>query len=175
MHSICIDRYINGLSSRWASRRRDLRWHCSPGRPLLALRARRSFKQESHHEQPNLRPGIQRHCRRTEPVQRRWQTGEKQHHETSLQRAGDDLWRRRREQTDRRPDSGSVRHHRQRVSPLPEAQGAIVNVDIVGTAASARVDTNDISGFCFTDFFNLLKVEGQWAVVSKIYHTHVAP
>lgn len=57
----------------------------------------------------------------------------------------------------------------------PEAQGVIVNIDIVGTAASARIDTNDISGFCFTDFFNLLKVEGKWTVVSKIYHTHVAP
>lgn len=59
--------------------------------------------------------------------------------------------------------------------PSPEAQGVIVNIDIVGTAASARIDTNDLSGFCFTDFFNLLKVEGQWTVVSKIYHTHVAP
>lgn len=59
--------------------------------------------------------------------------------------------------------------------PSPEAQGVIVNVDIVGTAASARIDTNDISGFCFTDFFNLLKVNGKWIVVSKIYHTHVAP
>lgn len=59
--------------------------------------------------------------------------------------------------------------------PSPEAQGVIVNIDIVGTAASARIDTNDISGFCFTDFFNLLKVEGEWKVVSKIYHTHVAP
>ena len=59
--------------------------------------------------------------------------------------------------------------------PSPEAQGAIVNVDIVGTAASARIDTNDVSGFCFTDFFNLLKVDGKWTVVSKIYHTHVAP
>ncbi|GAB7543101.1 nuclear transport factor 2 family protein [Cupriavidus sp. 8B] len=58
--------------------------------------------------------------------------------------------------------------------PSPEAQGVIVNVDIVGTAASARIDTNDISGFCFTDFFNLLKVEGKWTVVSKIYHTHAA-
>lgn len=38
---------------------------------------------------------------------------------------------------------------------------AIVKVDIAGTAASARIDTNDISGFCFTDFFNLLKVEGK--------------
>ena len=59
--------------------------------------------------------------------------------------------------------------------PSPEAQGAIVKVDIAGTAASARIDTNDISGFCFTDFFNLLKVEGKWIVISKIYHTHIAP
>lgn len=57
----------------------------------------------------------------------------------------------------------------------PEAVGVIVRIDIIGTAASARIDTNDISGFCFTDFFNLLKVEGKWTVVSKIYHTHVAP
>lgn len=57
----------------------------------------------------------------------------------------------------------------------PEAKAVFVNIDIVGTAASARIDTNDISGFCFTDFFNLLKVEGKWTVVSKIYHTHVAP
>jgi len=59
--------------------------------------------------------------------------------------------------------------------PSPEAVGVIVNIDIVGTAASARIDTNDISGFCFTDFFNLLKVEGKWTVISKIYHTHTAP
>ena len=59
--------------------------------------------------------------------------------------------------------------------PSPEARAAIVRVDIVGTAASARIDTNDVSGFCFTDFFHLLKVEGQWTVVSKIFHTHVAP
>ncbi|NHQ92647.1 nuclear transport factor 2 family protein [Janthinobacterium lividum] len=59
--------------------------------------------------------------------------------------------------------------------PSPEAQGAIVSVDIVGTAASARIDTNDVSGFCFTDFFHLLKVEGKWTIVSKIFHTHVAP
>ena len=59
--------------------------------------------------------------------------------------------------------------------PSPEAQGVIVKVDIVGTAASARIDTNDVSGFCFTDFFNLLKVDGKWIVVSKIFHTHVAP
>jgi hypothetical protein len=56
--------------------------------------------------------------------------------------------------------------------PSPEATAAIVRIDIVGTAASARVDTDNISGFRFTDFFNLLKVEGKWTVVSKIYHAH---
>ena len=59
--------------------------------------------------------------------------------------------------------------------PSPDAQSAIVRIDIVGTAASARIDTNDVSGFCFTDFFHLLKVEGRWTVISKIFHTHVAP
>lgn len=59
--------------------------------------------------------------------------------------------------------------------PSPEARGVIASIDIAGTAASARIDTNDISGYCFTDFFNLLKVEGKWTVVSKIYHMHVAP
>lgn len=62
-----------------------------------------------------------------------------------------------------------------RLRPSPEAKAVFVNIDIVGTAASVRIDTNDISGFCFTDFFNLLKVEGKWTVVSKIYQTHVAP
>ncbi|MFM0047775.1 nuclear transport factor 2 family protein [Paraburkholderia sediminicola] len=58
--------------------------------------------------------------------------------------------------------------------PSPEAKSAIVRIDIVGTAASARVDTDNISGFRFTDFFNLLKVDGKWTVVSKIYHTHLS-
>ncbi|UVC12756.1 nuclear transport factor 2 family protein [Mesorhizobium onobrychidis] len=56
--------------------------------------------------------------------------------------------------------------------PSPEAKAAIVRIDIVGTVANARVDTDNISGFRFTDFFNLVKVDGQWTVVNKIYHAH---
>lgn len=59
--------------------------------------------------------------------------------------------------------------------PSPEAQSVIVKIDIVGTAASARIDSNDVSGFSFSDFFQLLKVEGKWTIVSKVFHTHVAP
>lgn len=58
--------------------------------------------------------------------------------------------------------------------PSPDAQAAIVRIEIVGTAASARIDANGMSGISFTDFFQLLKVEGKWTVVSKIFHTHVA-
>ena len=59
--------------------------------------------------------------------------------------------------------------------PSPEAQAAIVRIEIVGTAASARIDANDVSGLCFTDFFHLLKIEGKWIVISKIFQLHVAP
>ena len=57
--------------------------------------------------------------------------------------------------------------------PSPEAKSAIIRVDIVGSAASARVDTDDLSGYRFTDFFHLLKIEGKWTIVSKIFYSHV--
>ena len=57
--------------------------------------------------------------------------------------------------------------------PSPESKAVFASIDIAGTAASVRIDTNDVSGFSFTDFFHLLKVEGKWTVVSKIFYTHV--
>nr|WP_283777383.1 nuclear transport factor 2 family protein [Pseudomonas nunensis] len=59
--------------------------------------------------------------------------------------------------------------------PSPDAKAAITRIEIVGTAASARIDANDMSGIAFTDFFHLLKVEGKWTVISKIFQAHVAP
>ncbi|MGV8951266.1 MAG: nuclear transport factor 2 family protein [Cypionkella sp.] len=45
--------------------------------------------------------------------------------------------------------------------------------DIAGTAASARVDINEPSdGQCFTDHFHLLKINGAWTILSKIFHAH---
>lgn len=59
--------------------------------------------------------------------------------------------------------------------PSPHAKAAITRIEIVGTAASARIDANDMSGIAFTDFFHLLKVEGKWTVISKIFQTHITP
>lgn len=55
----------------------------------------------------------------------------------------------------------------------PDSRYAIAYIDITGTAASARVDTNDSSdGQCFTDYFHLLKIDGKWTILSKIFHSH---
>lgn len=60
--------------------------------------------------------------------------------------------------------------------PSPEARSVFAYIDISGNAASSRIDSNDVSnGFCFTDYFNLLKVDGEWTVISKVFHTHTAP
>ncbi|MDI9894501.1 nuclear transport factor 2 family protein [Rhodococcus sp. IEGM 1381] len=49
---------------------------------------------------------------------------------------------------------------------------AIVTVDIVGTVASARVDSDNLDGFRFSDFFHLLEADGEWQIVAKTFHTH---
>ena len=56
--------------------------------------------------------------------------------------------------------------------PSPNARTAIARIDIVGTAASARVDSDGVAGDRFTDFFNLLKIDEKWIIVSKIYYVY---
>ena len=56
--------------------------------------------------------------------------------------------------------------------PSPDAQARFTRVDVVGTAANVRLDSDGVAGFRFTDFFNLLKIGGKWTIVNKIYYTH---
>lgn len=56
--------------------------------------------------------------------------------------------------------------------PAKEIVSRIVSIDIVGTAASVRLETDNWTGHRFTDFFNVLKVDGQWKVMNKIFHLH---
>ncbi|HSI58545.1 MAG TPA: nuclear transport factor 2 family protein [Ideonella sp.] len=58
------------------------------------------------------------------------------------------------------------------LEPSPHARTAIARIDIAGTAASARVDSDHVAGNRFTDFFNLLKINGKWTIVGKIYYTY---
>lgn len=56
--------------------------------------------------------------------------------------------------------------------PSPNPQVVIARIDIEGTAANARVDSDNVAGSRFTDFFNLLKIDGKWVIVNKIYHIY---
>ncbi len=56
--------------------------------------------------------------------------------------------------------------------PSPDAKAVITYIDVVGTAASARIDWDDLVDGRYTDFFNLLKIDGQWIIIGKIYHGH---
>ena len=55
--------------------------------------------------------------------------------------------------------------------PADEAQRKrrIVSVDVTGDAAMAKVELDYPSVF-FTDYFNLLKVDGKWMIVNKTFH-----
>jgi len=56
--------------------------------------------------------------------------------------------------------------------PAKDIVTRIVSMDIVGTVASVRLESDNWTGHRFTDFFNLLKVDGQWKVMNKVFHLH---
>jgi hypothetical protein len=45
----------------------------------------------------------------------------------------------------------------------------IVSVDVVDDAALAKIEL-DYPKIKFTDYFTLLKVDGEWKIMSKVYH-----
>ncbi len=57
--------------------------------------------------------------------------------------------------------------------PLYKRTSEIINIDITGNAASVKVKTLITSSnptIIFTDYLNLLKIQGQWQIVNKIYN-----
>ena len=56
--------------------------------------------------------------------------------------------------------------------PATGIQSRFTSIDVVGTVASVRLDTDNWTGHRFTDFFNLVKIDGQWKVVSKVFYLH---
>lgn len=56
--------------------------------------------------------------------------------------------------------------------PAKELQARIAAIDLVGSVASARVESDNWTGHRFTDFFNLLKVDGRWRIMNKVFHLH---
>ena len=56
--------------------------------------------------------------------------------------------------------------------PATEIQIRIASIEITGTIATARLEMDNWTGHRFTDLFVLLKVDGEWKIMSKVFHLH---
>lgn len=54
----------------------------------------------------------------------------------------------------------------------PEAQTRIDVLSIEGTAATVRVVLENWHGIAFTDFHSLVKIDGEWKIISKVFHQY---
>ncbi len=59
-----------------------------------------------------------------------------------------------------------------RNGPAPGIQSRITRIDVVGSAASVRIDTDNWTGYRFTDFLNLVKIDGEWKITNNIFFLH---
>ncbi len=58
--------------------------------------------------------------------------------------------------------------------PATELQAKIVSINLIGTVATVRLELENWTGHRFTDLFTLLKVEGEWKIMNKVFHVHPA-
>ncbi len=56
--------------------------------------------------------------------------------------------------------------------PASELEPYITSIDISGTVATVRLELDNWNGFKFTDLFTLLKVDGKWLIMNKVFHVH---
>jgi hypothetical protein len=56
--------------------------------------------------------------------------------------------------------------------PATGLQARIVSIDIVDTIAAVRLELENWNGHRYTDLFTLLKVDGVWKIMNKVFHQH---
>ena len=56
--------------------------------------------------------------------------------------------------------------------PSTELKAQIASIDITGTVATLRLELDNWTGHRFTDLFTLLKVDGEWKIMNKVFHLH---
>ena len=54
--------------------------------------------------------------------------------------------------------------------PAYDLESRVTSVDVAGTVATVRLELRNWTGLCFTDLFTLLKVDGQWQIMNKVFH-----
>ncbi|MBN4054773.1 nuclear transport factor 2 family protein, partial [Nitrospira defluvii] len=56
--------------------------------------------------------------------------------------------------------------------PATGLQARIATIDIINTVATVRLELDNWTGHRFTDLFTLLKVDGEWKIMNKVFHLH---
>ncbi len=56
--------------------------------------------------------------------------------------------------------------------PAAELQARLAGIDVVDTVATVRLELNNWTGSRYTDLFTLLKVDGEWKIMNKVFHLH---
>ncbi len=56
--------------------------------------------------------------------------------------------------------------------PATGLQARIASIDIVDTIATVRLELDNWSGSRYTDMFTMLKVDGEWKIMNKVFHLH---
>ena len=56
--------------------------------------------------------------------------------------------------------------------PATGLQARIASIDLIDTVATVRLELENWTGNRFTDLFTLLKVDGEWKIMNKVFHLH---
>jgi hypothetical protein len=54
--------------------------------------------------------------------------------------------------------------------PARDIQVRIASIDIANSVATARLEIDNWTGHKYTDLFTLLKVDGEWKIINKVFH-----
>ena len=56
--------------------------------------------------------------------------------------------------------------------PAADLETGETRIDVQGTAATVRIELDNWTGHRFTDFFTLVRIEGRWQIMSKVFYLH---
>jgi hypothetical protein len=56
--------------------------------------------------------------------------------------------------------------------PATALQARIERIDRADSVATVRLELNNWTGHRFTDLFTLLKTDGSWKIMNKVFHLH---
>ena len=56
--------------------------------------------------------------------------------------------------------------------PATGLRAWVASIDLIDTVATVRLELDNWTGHRFTDLFTLLKIDGEWKIMNKVFHLH---